>query len=151
MPLPDSQKRRSPHGAGHEAKRLGGRVDYKAIALGCASRKLPPFAREVIAAIAAGRSPNVYAFTGPRAWERAQRRRTEHGVGSALVIPNDAEPGSFNWTFLRGLAVVLHADLISPNNRPALIALAAELVAAGVRFVAASDGVSTFAARGCSS
>jgi hypothetical protein len=29
--LPEPQKRRSPHGAGHEAKRLGGRINYAAL------------------------------------------------------------------------------------------------------------------------
>jgi hypothetical protein len=147
------KKRRIPAGTGlKKANNVGGQVDYSLIANDCAStKKLPPYARETVAAIATGKPPNLYVFTGPRAWERAQRRRTEHGVGSAIVVEQDALAGAYDWRFLSGLAVVLSADQITVRNRPALIALAAELVAAGVRFAAASDGVETFAARGCSS
>lgn len=148
-----SQRRRSPAGTGlKKANNVGGgQVDYSLIANDCASaKKLPPFSREIIVALAAGK-PGIYIFTGQGAWGRAYRRRAEHGSGTACVVEQDALAGAYDWTFLRGQAVVLHADAITVHNRPALIALAAELVAAGVRFVAASDGVSTFAARGCSS
>jgi hypothetical protein len=145
-------KKQNPAGTGFQrTSNVGGQVDYSLIAHGCARvKKLPPYAREVIVALAAGK-PGIFIFVGPRAWERCQRRRGEHGPGSALVIPNDAEPGAFDWTFLRGQAVVLHTDTITTANRPALIALSAELVSGGARFVAATDGVETFAARGVQS
>lgn len=110
-------------------------------------QKLPPFARETIDVIAARKSPSVYVFAGSNAWLRAKRRRESHGIGSAIVIPPDAEPGAFDWTFLHGQSVVLAIEAITTANRASYVALAAELIGAGVRFVAASDGRDAFAMR----
>ncbi len=107
--------------------------------------KLPPYAREVIAVLAAGKVPNVYVFAGPDAWERAQRHRAARGAGSAIVVPD--EPELFDWSFLHGHAVILNPTSITPANRAPYVALAAEMIRAGIRFVAASDGCETFAMR----
>jgi hypothetical protein len=139
------QRRRSPAGTGLDRRNTSFGSDHSA---SHSARKLPLYAREVIAASAAGRSPNVYVFAGDSAWQRAQRRRWAHGAGSAVAVPLDSEPGAFDWTFLRGQAVVLAAEAITPINRPEYVALAAELIVAGVRFVAASDGRETFSMRG---
>lgn len=109
------------------------------------SAALPPFGREVMSALAGCKAPNVYVFTGADAWERARRRRAAHGKGSAVIAPR--EPRSRDWRFLRGQAVVLRPTEITTANRAACIALAAELVMAGVPFVAVSDGTDTFAVR----
>ncbi len=96
--------------------------------------KSPPYAREVIAVLAAGGVPNVYIFAGPDAWERAQRRRAVRGPGAPLSLR--MLPGLIDWSFLRGHAVILHATTITPANRAKYVALTAEMVGAGIRFVA---------------
>ena len=139
------RKRRNPAGTGfRDYERLTCSPDSTTAR---ARQKLPPYGREVIDATAAGQVTNIYIFAGNTAWTKAICRRLAHGAGSALVVPNDAQTGGFNWTFLRGLAVVLAADSITPANRAKFVALSAELIGAGVRFVAASDGRETFAMR----
>lgn len=62
------------------------------------SRKpLPPYAREVLELLAAGRPVNCFIYAGAHRWERAKNRRTFAGPGSAIVLPVGAEPASFTW------------------------------------------------------
>lgn len=67
--------------------------------------RLPPYGQEVAKALSAGGGRNVFAFGGEFCWARAQRRRASHGVGSALVIPDRAEPWQYRWPAVRELLV----------------------------------------------
>jgi hypothetical protein len=66
-------------------------------------RKAPPFGREVAAELAAGRPVNCTVFAGPKAWERAKRRRASLGPGSAMVLPAGEDPAMFRWPKLPGV------------------------------------------------
>ena len=46
----------------------------------------PPYARDVGAALAAGRDPNVHLFAADNAGRRAERRIAHEGPGTALVL-----------------------------------------------------------------
>ena len=97
-------------------------------------RRNAPYACEVTAELAKGRSPNVYLFVGADAWERAVSRRIQHGPGSALVLLDDNAPDTLRWPRLDTLVVVW------PDNTPAAYArklkLAQALIRDGVRFAA---------------
>jgi hypothetical protein len=69
--------------------------------------KLPPYAREVIAARRAGEAVNVHIHVGKRAWDRAAKS----GPGYRLVVflDRDHSPADFDFEFLEGLAVTLNA------------------------------------------
>lgn len=66
-------------------------------------KKAPPFGREVAAELAAGRPVNCIVFAGPKAWERAKRRRASLGPGSAMVLPAGEDPAAFRWPKLPGV------------------------------------------------
>jgi hypothetical protein len=93
-----------------------------------------PYAREVTAELAKGRNPNVYLFVGADAWERAERRRIQHGPGSALVLLDETAPDELRWPRLDTLVVAW------PDKTPAAYAgklkLAQALIRDGVRFAA---------------
>lgn len=71
-------------------------------------RRLPSYAKELRSTRAAGIAPNVFAFIGRQAWERARTRPAGH----RLVVPIDAElgPRDFDYRDVRGLRVVLNAE-----------------------------------------
>lgn len=70
-----------------------------------AGRRLPPFGREVAEALNRGERANVFLFAGQLNWQRAQRRRASHGLGSALVLPQGAQPWEFLWPRVKELTV----------------------------------------------
>lgn len=65
--------------------------------------KAPPFGRDVAAEHSAGRPVNCIVFAGPKAWERAKRRRAALGPGSAMVLPLGEDPAAFKWPKLPGV------------------------------------------------
>jgi hypothetical protein len=67
-----------------------------------AATRLPPFGRDVQAAVAAGMKPNVYLFATRDAWENARRRRDRHGVDSAMLLPPGEMANSYRWPFIPG-------------------------------------------------
>lgn len=69
--------------------------------------RLPPFAREIQAAVAAGKNPNVYVYSTPNAWDLARRRREYHGTDSALILPPGEAPESFRWPVVPGGLLVV--------------------------------------------
>ena len=89
---------------------------------------LPPYGREVIAALSAGWHPNVRLYACvPDPWEPAKRHRRTFGTASTLVLPPGAKPETFRWPPLTGLV----ADVTGlGGNR--VMALAHALVVSGV-------------------
>ncbi len=69
--------------------------------------RLPPFAREVQAAVTARKDPNVYVYATPDAWGRARRRRECHGADSAMILPPGEAPDSFRWPVVPGGLLVV--------------------------------------------
>jgi len=73
---------------------------------------LPPFGREVAAAVAAGMRMNVYLYAAHNAWERARTRRAHHGHGSTLIFPPGEKPNTYRWpTVPNGLLIVAIGQL----------------------------------------
>jgi len=75
------------------------------------SIKHPPYSKAVIAALHAGRWPNVYLFAGTdqfgrNCWELAQRRIITHGEGTALALPSGGDPYCYRWPALDSLVVI---------------------------------------------
>lgn len=66
------------------------------------SAKLPPYGREVVAAIAENRSPSVLVCAGPFAWERARARRNALGDGCVLLLPPGDDPEAYYWPVVPG-------------------------------------------------
>lgn len=97
-----------------------------------AHRRLAPFGREVAEALAAGQSPSLFVFCGPRAWDLAAERRFRHGRGSALVMPAGTPPETILWPRLDSLCLV--CDEIP---RADALEVARAAVSAGVRAVVA--------------
>jgi hypothetical protein len=97
-------------------------------------RRNAPYACEVTAELAKGRSPNVYLFVGADAWERAESRRIQHGPGSTLVLQDETAPDALRWPPLDALVVLW------PDQTPAAytrkLKLAQTLIRDGVRFAA---------------
>lgn len=98
---------------------------------------MPPFALDVLRGIAAGRFPNVYAFAGPDARLRAQRRRAACGDDSALVLPPGDPPDAYFWPGVPG-GVLVAAD---GQPRSLAAALARAITACGTPLVVAIFGV----------
>lgn len=124
---------RSPAGGTARAPKmhaLGGRVQGNSRRFGITARPLPPFGAEVEALLRAGRQPNVFAFVGTRAWDRARLRRDAHGPGSAMVLQDDGTPDRWRWP--RVDAVVFACIDVEPGRA---LAIARAAVAAGVRCV----------------
>lgn len=107
---------------------LSGRV----VIDGSATRgsRRPPYGAEVEGVLATGRQPNLYVFAGDEAWERAKRRRKVHGQGSALVLPDDAEPEALRWPPVDAVVVAWPP----PSEYARKVGLARALIRDGVRY-----------------
>lgn len=134
----DFRERRSPPGAtaGFKNADLGGqRRNLTTVPLAAATlatrRKYAPFAREIADLIACGGAPNVYVFAGDGAWDRAARRRSIHGPGSAAVMPADVEPEALRWP--AGIDALCLVAFGLP--RAHVIRMAQAIVTAGIRCV----------------
>jgi hypothetical protein len=84
---------------------LYGRSPLEVEAATQSGTKRCPYFGEVAEAMRTG-NPNVYLFAGPKAWDRARRRRTQHGPGSALILPDDENPLDLRWPAVDALMVV---------------------------------------------
>lgn len=94
--------------------------------------KRAPYALEVEQLLAAGKIPNVYVFAGASAWQRANARRDQHGLGSAMVLPDDEEPAHLKWPAVDAV-VVCWPRSTQPDYRRR-IELARALIRDNVRF-----------------
>lgn len=69
-----------------------------------AHRPLPPFGRDLLDSVRmAGAPRNLMIFTGPDAWLRAK----SWPRGARLVLPHDHSPDDFDWSYVRGLELVI--------------------------------------------
>jgi hypothetical protein len=65
---------------------------------------LPPYGREVAAAIREGRKPNVRLYAcRPDPWPLAYEHRETFGPGSTLLLPLDADPAEVRWPPIENL------------------------------------------------
>lgn len=92
-------------------------------------RRKCPYHDEVANAVTAGLNPNAFLYAGPDCWQRAERRRSQHGPGSALVLPRGTAPEALRWPPVD--ALVVDARDLSGADREAL---ARALVRDGVRY-----------------
>jgi hypothetical protein len=100
------------------------------------STRVPPFARDIRASIAAGRHPNVYIFATPNAWDRARHRRARHGIDSALILPPGEASDAYRWPVVPG------GLLVVANGQPRMFAfeLARVIVTCGTPVAVATFG-----------
>jgi hypothetical protein len=96
----------------------------------------PPFARDIEAAVAAGRHPNVFVFATADAWDRARRHRERHGADSALLLPPGEAPDAYRWPIVSGGVFVVAV------GRPRTLAfeVARSIVSAGTPLATAVYG-----------
>jgi len=101
-----------------------------------AATRLPPFGRDVQAAVAAGGKPNVYLFATRDAWESARRRRDRHGAASAMLLPPGETAHSYRWPLIPG------GVFIVANGMPRKVAfeLARAVVSYGTPLAVATFG-----------
>lgn len=63
-----------------------------------------PYGREVEAALATGRSPNVRLYANrPDPWTLAKQHRYTFGPASTLLLPVDVDPEALHWPPVRNL------------------------------------------------
>ena len=98
------------------------------------ARRLPPYGCTVARQLRAGRRANVFLFTGPDAWRRAEDRERALGEGAALVLPQDADPAGFRWPAVPALVVEITGMEGDRAQR-----LVAALIRDGVRMAALCD------------
>lgn len=68
-------------------------------------RPPPPHGFELLRAVRAEGAPrNLFVFTGPNSWTRAQN----WSRGARLVLPPDCTPDDFDWSCVRGLDLVVN-------------------------------------------
>ena len=85
--------------------------------------RLAPYGKLVSA------SSNLHIFAGPKAWKRAQQRKS----GNAMVLPEGDEPASYRWP-VRGLEVML----IWPDaSRDSVLEFGEHLIRSGAKLVVA--------------
>jgi hypothetical protein len=70
------------------------------------SRKAP-WHDEIVAALRAGKHPNVRLFATPDSWERAQRHREGFGPATVLCLPPNESPLSYRWPPLHDLIAII--------------------------------------------
>ena len=113
-------------------------------------RRLPPFGRRVLAAMATlrhssarpikGRSPDKRHWTlwvclGHDAWSVARELWAKGWA--TMVLPEGADPGSYDWLPALGNDVLVRPSPVADGNQ--VKALVYELVAAGVDLVVMTD------------
>ena len=105
------------------------RASYHAAAAHDSTRlPLPPYGREVMEALAAGRAVNVRLYANrPDPWALAKQHRHAFGPASTLVLPMDTDPLALHWPRVELVANItdLRGDLVQ--------ALAHALVRGGCR------------------
>lgn len=74
-------------------------------ALGVVGRRHAPYSDEVRAALRDGYEPTTYLFAGDQCWDRANKRRTQFGLGCALVLTEACDPEDLIWPPLRAVIV----------------------------------------------
>lgn len=106
-------------------------------ALRSTANRLPPYGKEVIEAIAAGRPINVYVFAGPSGWELARNRRAAHGPGNTMLLPPNEEATAYRWPCISGGLLIDARDL----DRRAALDMARCIVGDGtpLAFVVGAD------------
>ena len=97
------QRRQRPGRTGRDSRNTLEPCHSSRLAAKPSSRPLPPFGREVEAALAADKCPNVYLFACRDAWDRATAHRLGHGPGSTLILPPGSDPEGYRWPRVRDL------------------------------------------------
>lgn len=119
-------KRTRPAGTG---RGFGKALSTRATLYGNRPRlRLPPFGREVEAALAADKYPNVRLYACIDGWELAMQHRATFGPGSTLLLPRGDDPETYRWPPVREL--VANVTGLSGDN---LQRLARSLVRDGCR------------------
>lgn len=111
-----------------------------------AQRPLPPYGREVMDELAAGRQrPSVRLYACNGAWALARQHHRTFGKGSTLLLPPGANPLAFRWppvglvgncTGLPGAALHALAEALVRDGVPLAFLLDDEHSERGLRVVA---------------
>lgn len=98
-------KRTRPAGTG---RRFGKAHSTQATLYGNGSHlRLPPFGRDVEAALAADKHPNVRLYACTDGWQLATQRRYAFGRGSTLLLPPGDDPEAYRWPPVRELVAIV--------------------------------------------
>lgn len=95
--------------------------------------RLPPYAREVVAAKSRGERLNLFVHAGAEAWRRASGRPSPH----VICLPPDKDFGDFDWSCVGGLTVTL---VVWDRPGTFVCAFAEHLVRCGAERVAVLNG-----------
>lgn len=123
MDAPLIQQRPALAGVGRRARYAMQtvRASYqRAGACGAARLPLPPYGREVMAALDAGHAVNVRLYANrPDPWTPARQHRQTFGPASTLVLPMDADPLALRWPRVELVANItdLRGDLVQALAR----------------------------------
>ena len=71
---------------------------------------MPPYGAAVLDAVRNGRTLNTFIMAGPDAWNRHKKRLDR------VVLPPDASPSDFDWSFLKGQSPLVIADNADPTR-----------------------------------
>lgn len=98
--------------------------------------RLPPYGREVAAAVASGQRVNVYVISGIAAWDRARKRHADKQPGNVMLLPPGEDPTAYRWPAVPN-GVFLHS-VGEPRQR--VFDLARAIVSCGTPMVFAIFG-----------
>ena len=118
-----NHKRRSPAATGLQRHNT---TATSSVWNSTAKTPLPPYGN----AVAKSRNPNVFLYTGPRAWEMAKARRALCGDDAAMVLPEGHGADKYTWPALTCLLVVA-VDL----DRKQAVQIGAEIARQGTELV----------------
>lgn len=96
---------------------------------------LPPYAKQLLAAINHGYKPinDIFLYFGQSAWDYAKDASRIHNV---LILPPDNQPTQYNWRLVNGLAILGIDTAEEGSSGVELIEkLAFELLKNGARIV----------------
>lgn len=110
-------KRTRPAGTG---RRFGKALSTRTTLYGNRPRlRLPPFGREVEAALSTGQHSNVRLYACVDGWELAMQHRATFGPGSTLLLPLGDDPEAYRWprVALVGNITGLPGDMLHALSR----------------------------------
>jgi hypothetical protein len=96
---------------------------------------LPPYGAAALDAVRNRRSLNTFIMVGPNAWNRHRKSLNR------VVLPPDASPRDFDWSFLKGQSPLVIADDADPERVRELLRLLLRAPVSVVGCIFLEDGL----------